>query len=144
MYAHVENNKITRQVQTLPTAWRNVSGLHLGTQSELKELGWLPIELTEVTPSGSKVRGEDKITIESAKVIIVQQLREKTAEEINKNWERLRRERNRLLSESDWTQGSDCPLSDAKKEEWKTYRKTLRDIPTTVDIHNVVWPSVPA
>ena len=84
MYALVENNEIIKRVKTLPTAWKNVSGLNLGTKSELKELGWLPIELIEVTPNGSKVRGEDKITIESDKVIIVQQLREKNAEEMIK------------------------------------------------------------
>ena len=29
---------------------------------------------------------------------------------------------------TNWTQGADSPLSDAKKLEWQTYRQTLRDI----------------
>lgn len=37
-------------------------------------------------------------------------------------------ERNKLLFESDWTQMPDSPLSEAKKDEWKIYRQTLRDI----------------
>lgn len=36
--------------------------------------------------------------------------------------------RNFLLSESDWTQGSDTPLTDAKKLEWATYRTLLRSL----------------
>ncbi len=39
--------------------------------------------------------------------------------------------RNTLLLDSDWTQFTDSPLTDAKKTEWKTYRQKLRDMPTT-------------
>ena len=42
--------------------------------------------------------------------------------------ERLRKHRNRLLKESDWTQAPDSPLTDSKKQEWATYRQQLRDI----------------
>ena len=44
-------------------------------------------------------------------------------------WEALREKRDRRLSDSDWTQMPDCPLSDSKKAEWATYRQALRDIP---------------
>ena len=44
-------------------------------------------------------------------------------------WDEMIEKRNRLLSASDWTQVPDSPLSDAKKAEWATYRKALRDIP---------------
>ena len=43
----------------------------------------------------------------------------------------FRHNRNLMLTESDWTQANDSPLSDAKKEEWKVYRQALRDMPTT-------------
>ena len=36
--------------------------------------------------------------------------------------------RDKLLIESDWTQGNDSPLSDDAKAEWATYRQALRDI----------------
>ena len=39
--------------------------------------------------------------------------------------------RTKLLAESDWTQLSDTALSTDKKAEWVTYRKALRDLPTT-------------
>ena len=59
----------------------------------------------------------------------------------------LRSQRDGLLTESDWTQMPDSPLSDSKKAEWQTYRQALRDLPatntaTTEDA--VSWPSKPA
>ena len=54
----------------------------------------------------------------------------------------LRGERNRRLLETDWTQGRDIVLSN--DEEWKVYRQTLRDLPSsTVDPSNPIWPSIP-
>ena len=43
----------------------------------------------------------------------------------------MRNQRDRLLADSDWTQLPNCPLSDAKKAEWATYRQQLRDFPST-------------
>lgn len=60
-----------------------------------------------------------------------------------KIWAYLRMDRNRLLSRSDWTQGTDSPLTDAKKQEWATYRQALRDFPTTTDPSNITWPTEP-
>ena len=45
-------------------------------------------------------------------------------------WNVVRIERNKLLSESDWTIVPDSPLSDSKKAEWQTYRQALRDMHT--------------
>tara|TARA_R110001606_G_scaffold8060_1_gene35391 strand:- start:7290 stop:7676 length:387 start_codon:yes stop_codon:yes gene_type:complete len=58
----------------------------------------------------------------------------------------LRQNREHLLITSDWTQGADSPLSDAKKIEWQTYRQALRDLTTTSSAthpDDVVWPSKP-
>ncbi len=49
----------------------------------------------------------------------------------------LRYERNKRLTESDWTQASDSPLSDSKKAEWKTYRQSLRDMTKTIDVATI-------
>ena len=57
--------------------------------------------------------------------------------------ERLRRKRNQMLANSDWTQAADSPLTDAQKTEWRTYRQALRDITDTSDPINVTWPSQP-
>lgn len=59
----------------------------------------------------------------------------------------LRNKRNELLKQSDWTQVNDSPLSDSKKQEWATYRQSLRDLPATYqsvnNIADVIFPSMP-
>ena len=45
--------------------------------------------------------------------------------------------RNSLLSDTDWTQMTDSPLTSEKKTEWANYRQALRDLPA-----NSEWPSV--
>jgi hypothetical protein len=70
---------------------------------------------------------------------------ERSAEELNENkMVQVRNYRNLLLSNSDWTQMSDSPLSDDKKAEWAIYRQILRNLPNTVDLNNVVYPTQPA
>ena len=56
----------------------------------------------------------------------------------------LREARNDMLSSSDWTQLSDTNLSDDQKDEWKSYRQSLRDITDTYkNLTEVVWPISP-
>lgn len=63
-------------------------------------------------------------------------------------WIGLRIKRNTLLTESDWTQTADTPLSDSKKAEWVTYRQSLRDLPannsSASSIDDVTFPSEPS
>ena len=63
-------------------------------------------------------------------------------------WIGLRIARNTLLTESDWTQTADTPLSDSKKAEWVTYRQSLRDLPannsSASSIDDVTFPSEPS
>ena len=56
----------------------------------------------------------------------------------------IRAKRDGLLTESDWTQLSDSPLTDTIKLAWKTYRQELRDFPAICDPANPVWPTEPA
>lgn len=67
--------------------------------------------------------------------------------------DKLRVARTGLISDCDWTQGSDSPLTTEKKAEWATYRQALRDLPANYttsdsaelreDLSNLVWPSKP-
>ena len=68
-----------------------------------------------------------------------------TEEELNEQkLTAIRFERNKLLKESDWTQMSgDIPLPEEKKVEWQVYRQALRDLPQTVDLNNIVYPTPP-
>ena len=60
------------------------------------------------------------------------------------DWVSLRAERNTKLTESDWTQYNDSPLSDEVKAEWAVHRETLRDLPAnTDDPADPTWPTPP-
>ena len=62
-------------------------------------------------------------------------------------WPKVRRDRDFLLAECDWTQSPDSPLTAEKKTEWATYRQALRDVPSTnssvTDVDSVVFPTKP-
>lgn len=54
----------------------------------------------------------------------------------------VRAKRNRLLQESDWTQGKD--ISDGISSAWATYRNQLRDVPQQEGFpYSVQWPVAP-
>jgi hypothetical protein len=54
--------------------------------------------------------------------------------------------RNQLLSDSDWTQMPDSPLTDEAKALWVTYRTSLRDLTAHENWPNLEdadWPTKP-
>lgn len=54
-----------------------------------------------------------------------------------------RAERDRLLTETDWTQSADVPQ--ATKDLWAPYRQALRDVPQQSSFPtDIVWPTKPA
>ena len=65
---------------------------------------------------------------------------------------RLRRERDRLLVQSDWSQGNDVPVG--IQSSYVTYRQQLRDLPSVstpvlggtdrTGITSVTWPTPPS
>ena len=66
----------------------------------------------------------------------------------------LREVRNKLLSETDWTQLKDIDLDIIRGENWKNYRQALRDLPAKsnpkldsfgdLDMSSVSWPTKPS
>lgn len=57
--------------------------------------------------------------------------------------EEVRQQRNTLLSETDWTQLNDAPLTDEEKEKYRTYRQALRDIPQQESFpEDITWPTI--
>lgn len=62
----------------------------------------------------------------------------------------MRKIRNLLLINTDWTQIPDCSLSSEKKQEYIDYRQTLRELPENSkpkyennQLKGVVWPTPP-
>lgn len=66
----------------------------------------------------------------------------------------LRKDRNRLLTDCDWTRLDDNGLDSSKKTEWETYRQALRDLPATanptldseydLNYSSFTWPTKPS
>ena len=70
----------------------------------------------------------------------------KDARILAEKWANVRRQRDRLIAETDWRvivasetdEGSDLPT------KWKTYRTDLRDVPSQADPDNITWPTKPS
>ena len=66
----------------------------------------------------------------------------------------LREVRNKLISETDWTQLKDVDLDIIRERNWKNYRQALRDLPSksrpqldiygNLDMSSVSWPTKPS
>ena len=87
-------------------------------------------------------------TLENGEWVMTWQVSDASTDEIATRLEgesaSVRADRNRRLAECDWTQLSDCPLSDADKAAWATYRGELRDVPEQSGFPwNVTWPEQP-
>ena len=98
--------------------------------------------------SGFTYKGEDTAPTESE--IDAEVTRLNNAEPMRL----LRVERNARLSACDWVILNDSQLSTSKQTEWKTYRQSLRDLPSTsspklnsngnLDISSVTFPTEPS
>ena len=59
-------------------------------------------------------------------------------------WGEVRKERNQLLRDSDWTAVTDSALSAGEQANWGDYRQGLRDLPQIfLDAEAVEWPDAP-
>lgn len=142
----IEDNTITEYHDLLPTNWKNISGLNLSSNDLpfLKSLGWYKVTKDDGAESisGQVIRHEYTIREDDvletpvigeiipqaeSQIILVNQLEE------------LRKERNKRLSECDWTQLADVQslMDDETKNRWLVYRQALRDMPENMPCP---WP----
>ena len=72
----------------------------------------------------------------------------KDARLLAEEWTRIRTERDRLLTNSDWTQANDTALASAKVTAWATYRTKLRTLPadqsSETTYADITWPPQPS
>lgn len=157
-YAYVENGQVLERHYALPENWRNVSGLNFFKDDllTLKSLGWYSVTTLEVSYDQNTqyisdytyqilenyVTATPVISNKSPADII-------TFEQLKQNFMRsLREERNRRLSETDWTRLDDVGLTLEQRETWGVYRQALRDLPQQyesneiIDINLVSWPQI--
>ena len=81
---------------------------------------------------------------ESGGVITIIKSAEWLENKTNEAWRKIREERNQLLKDSDYIMFPDITTSAEKKQEWTTYRQSLRDIPQTFsNPDDVIYPDKP-
>lgn len=146
-YIRVENNTVIGNPQELPTSYNNISNFNLMDNDGLKDHGWFPYRIVYAHVTNDMMLDKSDVVIEQNEVVEYQKTRSKTEQEINAEiqswWITIRYTRNQKLLESDWTQLSDSPLTEIKKEEWKIYRQALRDITLQESPFSINWPIKP-
>ena len=146
-YVYVENGIVASENRYLPMNWNNISNFNSLDADSLKQFGWYPYRFIEATiPSDYTIDGS-YYEITDDEVLEIQTTRPLTDEEqqtiIDSQWANIRSRRNIELNESDWTHISDSPLTVEKKEEFKVYRQSLRDITTQLNPFSIEWPTPP-
>ena len=118
--------------------YRKIGEIHPVVEDNLKYI----FNGTEITPESLESFGYVE-HVETT--FIIQETIELTQEEKVELW--VRRVRDVLLKDSDWTQVADVSLTAEQKAAWLTYRQALRDLTTTLaDIQtqaDVVLPTKP-
>lgn len=148
-YCYVKNGVIERGPMSLPKNWEDTSNFNLLGSTDLLSRGWYPHRFVPANIPANSVITAPTFVVEGNEVVEYQNYRAKTQQEIDvdteRGWDAVRRKRNKLLQESDWTQGADSPLTQQKKTEWATYRQTLRQVPENfTNPNDVIWPTPPS
>lgn len=156
-YATVKDGEITGKYDMLPTSTETISGFHLLADDEetLNSFGWYTVQKTIIPydPALQYIR-EYFYTFSDNKVHEVPQLGSHIPltdlEKFDIALTELRKERDRRLTISDWTQLADVQA--VHNTEWITlwtaYRQELRNIPNRcisgeLNIYDFTWPSEP-
>lgn len=112
------------------------------TTGQILESGATNVQLSEIPLQEGQSIKEGIYEVEAYKIIDGV-----AVEQTIDFWNAVRIERNTLLTESDWTQMFDSPLTDSKKTEWATYRQALRDLPannsSATSMNDVTFPTQP-
>ena len=70
----------------------------------------------------------------------------KDARILAEKWVHIRRQRDRLIAETDWRVivASESDEGSDLSQTWKNYRTNLRDVPSQADPDNITWPTKPS
>jgi hypothetical protein len=150
LYALIKNNQVSKYpylVDQLKTDNRNVSFPAEIPKSLLEEYGCFEVletlkpitdytkNIIEGTPINSGGKWNQKWEVTETSV-------EEKEQRLRNKWDSFRDERNKLLSDSDWTQVADAPVDNLT---WVVYRQTLRDLPqNNTNPFTIVWPQKPS
>jgi hypothetical protein len=76
--------------------------------------------------------------------IVTDATQEEIEERLDVQWNQIKLIRNQYLSQSDWTQLQDSPLTIEEKNKWMIYRQNLRNVINQNNPFDIIWPTVPA
>ena len=167
-YIEASNSSITEYDQ-LPKNWKNISNFFALEENSitLKALGWYVLfdKSTPITNDLLEYHGEPEYSIDHELGVVTKVTpvlikdNPPTEAEIHAEYrqafmENLRRQRNQLLKESDWTQMLDIQHNkpDTWITVWREYRQALRDLPqlymqdyyiNIIDTNQIRWPQMP-
>lgn len=116
------------------------------SESVLAEWNVYPVIRAErpAHSSNETAQQNDAPTLEGDSWVLGWTVRALTDLELEDYAQAAKMQRNRKLSDSDWTQLADSPLSAAEKTEWEQYRQALRDISAQAGFPTeILWPSEP-
>lgn len=109
----------------------------LETELQGKDIFLIPANATTIKPP-NPIEGKKRIYANGSWIY-----EDIVIEETIVTWEEIREKRNQLLRNTDWTQLSNCQLSEVEKEQYKQYRQALRDLPQQYENpEDVVWPQL--
>ena len=152
MYLKVSGSTITYpySVYDLKTENPNTSFPTTIPDSLLEEFGVYKVESKNSGYNNDDTKDVVEVTPTLSGSVYVQtyQITDADSETIEKRkeikWAEIRTTRNTLLSESDWTQFQDSPITGSSLTDWQTYRQSLRDVTTQSDPYNINWPTIPS
>jgi hypothetical protein len=152
MYLKVSGSNIIYpySVQQLKSENKNVSFPSVITDEFLATFDVYPVEFRDGGYDDDYTKDVVEITPTLSGSVYIQtyQITDSDSETIEKRkeikWDEVRVQRNTLLSECDWTQFSDSPITGSQLTEWQTYRQLLRDITSQSDPYNIIWPTKPS
>ena len=151
MYLKVSGSNIIYpySVQQLKTENKNVSFPSIITDELLASFNVYPVEMRDGGYDDDYTKDVVEVTPTLSGSVYIQTYEISDADETTINirkdvkWEEIREQRNQLLSQCDWTQFQDSPITGSKLTEWQTYRQSLRDVTTQENPYNITWPIKP-
>ena len=152
MYLKVSGSTITYpySVQNLKNENLNTSFPTIITDSLLESFNIYKVEAKNSGYDSDDTKDVTEVTPTLSGSVYVQTYNITDADEetINKRreikWSEVRSNRDSLLSECDWTQFNDSPISGSTLIDWQTYRQSLRDITNQSTPYDITWPNKPS
>jgi hypothetical protein len=118
------------------------------SKEEYNMLGWYDLEPTPSPPVDINAFTTKEIYLDAENIAryrwsVTQRTGDDLARATSEKWHMVRTARTEMLSNTDFTQVADAPITTEKRAEWTTYRQALRDLTSQTDPFNITWPTSP-